>query len=99
VTFPFPAGNKNFAPKAFANKISREYRLQTWRGFLAMSQQDNSMSQEADNRIITKGKFADSDPLGLILEALATIRFGAIQLTVHEGKLVQMDVTEKRRFT
>ena len=34
----------------------------------------------------------------ILRQALAKIRFGAIQLTVHEGKLVQMDVTEKRRF-
>ena len=42
---------------------------------------------------------ANSDPLRLVREALSGMRFGAIQLTVHEGKLVQMDVTEKRRFT
>jgi hypothetical protein len=40
----------------------------------------------------------DLDPLQLVREALASIRFGAIQLTVHEGKLVQMEVTEKHRF-
>ena len=26
------------------------------------------------------------------------LKFGAIQLTVHEGKLVQVDVTERKRF-
>jgi hypothetical protein len=30
--------------------------------------------------------------------ALSELRYGAVQLTVHDGKLVQMDVTEKRRF-
>jgi hypothetical protein len=38
------------------------------------------------------------DTIGAIRSALAKLRFGAIQLTVHEGRLVQMDVTEKRRF-
>lgn len=40
----------------------------------------------------------NGDAMEIIRESLARIRFGAIQLTVHEGKLVQVDVTEKRRF-
>jgi hypothetical protein len=39
-----------------------------------------------------------ADPAHLIRDALAKLKFGAIQLIVHEGKLVQMEVTEKRRF-
>ncbi|MEC7954016.1 MAG: YezD family protein [Pseudomonadota bacterium] len=27
------------------------------------------------------------------------LRFGVIQLTVHDGKLVQLEITEKRRFS
>lgn len=34
-----------------------------------------------------------------VLDALSQIKFGSIQLTVHEGKLVQVDVTERKRFT
>ena len=41
----------------------------------------------------------EADPLEIVRQSLARIRFGAIQLTVHEGKLVQMDITEKQRFT
>ncbi|MET0251631.1 MAG: YezD family protein [Novosphingobium sp.] len=37
-------------------------------------------------------------PLDTVVEALNRIRFGAIQLTVHDGRLVQIDVTERRRF-
>ena len=33
-----------------------------------------------------------------VIDALSKIKFGAIQLTVHEGKLVQVDVTERKRF-
>lgn len=33
-----------------------------------------------------------------VLEALAKLKFGAIQLTVHEGRLVQVDVTERHRY-
>ncbi len=37
-------------------------------------------------------------PLERVAEALARIRFGSINLTVHEGKLVQLDITERTRF-
>lgn len=33
-----------------------------------------------------------------VLDALDKLRFGAIQLTVHEGRLVQVDVTERHRY-
>lgn len=39
-----------------------------------------------------------SEPLAAIAEAVERMRFGVIQLTVHDGKLVQLDITEKRRF-
>lgn len=39
------------------------------------------------------------EPIRAVLDALAKLRFGAIQLTVHEGKLVQVDVTERKRFS
>jgi len=37
-------------------------------------------------------------PLERVAEALARIRFGSISLTVHDGKLVQLDITERTRF-
>jgi hypothetical protein len=40
-----------------------------------------------------------SEPIRSVLDALAALRFGAIQLTVHEGKLVQVDITERKRFS
>lgn len=42
---------------------------------------------------------AQQAPLESVMEALGRIRFGAIQLTVHDGRLVQVDVTERRRFS
>ncbi|PZU49914.1 MAG: DUF2292 domain-containing protein [Sphingomonas sp.] len=36
--------------------------------------------------------------VALIVEALGRVRFGDIRLTVHEGRLVQIDVTERTRF-
>jgi hypothetical protein len=39
---------------------------------------------------------------GTVLEAvsaaLAGLRYGEIQLTVHDGRVVQLEVTEKQRF-
>ncbi|MCG2839622.1 YezD family protein [Sandaracinobacter sp. RS1-74] len=37
--------------------------------------------------------------LQLIAETLERLRFGELRLTVHEGRLVQIDVTERTRLT
>jgi hypothetical protein len=39
------------------------------------------------------------EALALVSEALSRLRFGAIQLTVHDGKVMQIDVTERKRLT
>ena len=38
------------------------------------------------------------DSLASVREALTGLRYGGIQLTVHEGRIVQIDITEKRRL-
>ena len=38
------------------------------------------------------------DSLSSVRDALAGLRYGNVSLTVHEGRVVQIDVTEKRRF-
>lgn len=40
-----------------------------------------------------------NDALGLVSDALSRLRYGAIQLTVHDGRVQQIDITEKRRLT
>lgn len=45
----------------------------------------------------------DADPqlvrsLESVKEALSGLRFGTVAITVHEGRVVQIDVTEKRRL-
>ena len=57
-----------------------------------MAQDDNSRPEE-------RGETGFSEPIRSVLDALAALRFGAIQLTVHEGKLVQVDITERKRFS
>jgi len=37
--------------------------------------------------------------LAAVSEAVARLRYGAIHLTIHEGRVVQLDVTERQRFT
>lgn len=37
--------------------------------------------------------------LAAVAEALSKMRYGAVHLTVHDGKVVQLDVTERQRFT
>ncbi|GIN20916.1 MAG TPA: DUF2292 domain-containing protein [Bacillus bacterium] len=40
----------------------------------------------------------DNEKLRLIVEALSKLRFGELQITVHEGKIVQINRIEKQRF-
>lgn len=37
--------------------------------------------------------------LAAVAEAVQRLHYGAIQITVHDGRVVQMEVTEKQRFT
>lgn len=37
--------------------------------------------------------------LASVREALSGLNYGQITLTVHDGRVVQIDVTEKRRLT
>ncbi|MBV9884729.1 MAG: YezD family protein [Sphingomonadaceae bacterium] len=39
------------------------------------------------------------EALAAIRDYLQTIRFGSIALTIHDGRIVQLDVTEKKRLT
>ncbi len=41
---------------------------------------------------------APEEALAAIAEQLERIRFGSIALTIHDGQIVQLDVTEKRRL-
>ena len=37
--------------------------------------------------------------LNKLLDVTSKLKFGTIILTIHEGKVVQLDVTEKHRFS
>jgi len=38
------------------------------------------------------------EAVAFILNALEKLRFGTVNVTVHEGKLVQIEVTDRKRF-
>lgn len=33
-----------------------------------------------------------------VRKALETLRYGSVTLTVHDARIVQLDITERRRF-
>lgn len=37
--------------------------------------------------------------LEAVAQAISRLRYGAIELVVHDGRVVQVDVTERQRFT
>lgn len=40
------------------------------------------------------------DAVGQAVEhAVERLRYGTVQLTIHDGRIVQLDVTERQRFT
>jgi len=45
------------------------------------------------------GANTPEDALAAIRDCLQRIKFGSIAVTIHEGRIVQLDVTEKRRLT
>ena len=38
------------------------------------------------------------EALAAVRERLASLHYGSIALTVHEGRIVQLDIVEKRRL-
>jgi hypothetical protein len=39
-----------------------------------------------------------AEAISVVTEALSRLRYGTIQLTVHDGKVLQVDGTEKNRL-
>ena len=37
--------------------------------------------------------------LETVADAIGRLRYGQVQLTIHDGKVVQLDVTERQRFS
>ena len=55
--------------------------------------------QEVSSRSLSPGAPPSTEEaIDALREVLASMRFGAVALTVHDSRIVQMEVTEKRRF-
>ena len=48
--------------------------------------------------IVLREREAADEALIAIRDCLARIRFGTVAVTIHDGRVVQLDVTEKKRF-
>lgn len=64
----------------------------------AARQGDPVVVTRLETRPETEARGPSEAALTLVSDALARLRFGDIRLTVHEGRLVQVDVTERTRF-
>lgn len=54
---------------------------------------------DKDDNSVAKPGGVLTAALDVVSDALARLRFGAINLVVHDGKVVQIDVTEPKRLT
>jgi hypothetical protein len=55
-----------------------------------MSKFEQSLSYDAQRLL--------EESISSVREALCGLKFGNVSLTVHEGRVVQIDVTEKKRL-
>ena len=51
-----------------------------------------------DNGVTQPSKVLNA-ALDVVGEALSRLRYGAVNLVIHDGKVVQIDVTERKRLT
>ena len=56
------------------------------------------LDQTAPTETSDPRDFSRHPALADVVEALGRLRYGAIQLIVHDGRLVQIEVTERQRF-
>lgn len=57
------------------------------------------MTDENDKSVLDPERARQlEESVASVREALVGLRYGAIALTIHEGRVVQIDVTEKRRL-
>lgn len=59
----------------------------------------NSSHAPTQEPLIGPQNVAAAKALESVAEVLGRLRFGQVQLTIHDGKVVQLDVTERTRFS
>lgn len=56
-------------------------------------------TRTADSDTLLQSTSKTENPvLSAVVEAVSRLRFGVVQLTVHDGRVVQLDVTDRQRF-
>ena len=57
------------------------------------------MSNNEPERWVRSERQDIAASIDAVRAALEALRFGSITLTVHDARVVQLDITEKKRFT
>ena len=63
-----------------------------------MATPNHTVTHAAQREPLTADKTA-AIALDAVANAIARLRYGAIGLTIHDGRVVQIEVTERQRFT
>jgi len=61
-----------------------------------MAQTSDSLGTDAKRSTADE---AAASAIKSVTEAIGRLRYGAIGLTVHDGRVVQLEVTERQRFS
>ena len=56
------------------------------------------MFEKANHSLSAEALRILEESIDSVRKALAELKFGTVALTVHEGRVVQIDVTERRRL-
>lgn len=57
------------------------------------------MSQKPKNESSDAAEHVDEDWLQVVREKVSKLKFGSIQITVHEGRVTQLESIERTRFS
>jgi hypothetical protein len=93
----FIAGNKNFVASLLSINLAGFDHLSSGESRGWPANMERHMTGAEGRKPNDESSAGLPDPAQLVRRTLAKLKFGAIQLTVHEGKLVQMEVTETRQ--
>ena len=58
-----------------------------------------AMSEKSDSPNKPAPAGQNEQVLATLASTLSTLKYGHVGLTIHEGRVVQLDVTEKKRFS
>lgn len=63
------------------------------------STQASGASSPRANGAADRAEAVGAAAVRAVAEAVDRLRYGVVQLTIHDGRVVQLDVTERQRFT